>query len=244
MKRFALGAVLALLASCAQPGPQLGTGQPSLNTARAALDSGAPDLALNICTRIAASDPGNAEALACQGDALIAQGRPNEADAAYTNAIVVDPGCIPALLGLGRLRLASDPRRAEELFRLVLARAPRNAVALNNLGIARDLQGRHAEAQAAYGQAIAADPDMRAAQVNLALSTALAGRPGDAARLLQPLASGPDATVRERHDLAAVLVMDGRVAEATQLLSPDLQGAELEAAISGYRALLQSAPVQ
>jgi Flp pilus assembly protein TadD len=109
---------------------------------------------------------------------------------------------------------------------------------LNDIGIALDLQGRHAEAQAAYGRAIGIDPAMRAAQVNLALSTALNGQPDAAARMLLPVAGGPDATTRERHDLAAVLAMSGHANEARELLRPDLQGADLDAALAGYRALL------
>jgi len=226
-----------LLAACSQPTAELGTGQPSLNTARAALDGGGPDVALSICTRIGATRP-SSDALTCQGDALAALGRPNEADTAYANALVLAPRSVGALLGLGRLRLADNPGRAEELLLLALAQNPREAAVLNNLGIARDLQGRHAEAQKSYGEAIAANPSMRAAQVNLALSMALSGQPDAAARLLLPLAGGLDASLRERHDLAAVLAMAGRTTEAARLLSPDLQGADLDAALAGYRALL------
>jgi Flp pilus assembly protein TadD len=237
MRRFSALTALLLFAGCSQSAIQLSTGQPSLNTAHTALESGAADVALNICARIAAARR-SADALTCQGDALAALGKPNEADVAYAGALVLDPGSVSALLGLGRLRLASDPKRAEGLLLLARAQNPREAAVLNNLGIARDLQGRHAEAQQAYGEAIAANPAMRAAQVNLALSTALSGRPDDAARLLLPLAGGPDASVRERHDLAAVLAMAGRTAEAARLLSPDLKDAELETAIAGYRSLL------
>ena len=49
-------------------------------------------------------------------------------------------------------------------------------MALNDLGIARDLQGRHTDAQTAYRSALGVDPDMRAAQVNLALSLAMSGQ--------------------------------------------------------------------
>jgi Flp pilus assembly protein TadD len=227
-----------VLSACSQSGPLPLTGQPSLHTAQAALETGAPDMALNICSRLVSEGRGNATVFVCQGDALAALGRPAEADTSYTQALALDPRSIGGLVGLGRLRLATDPARAEQLFMQALAQNPRAAAALNDLGIARDLQGRHAEAQQAYGAAIAADPDMRAAQVNLALSVGLQGRPDEAVRLMQPLVGRADTTARERHDLAAVLAMDGRVAEATRLLSPDLQGADLDAAIAGYRALL------
>ena len=102
------------------------------------------------------------------------------------------------LLGLGRLRLATDPKQAEALFLAALAQNPRNAVALNDLGIAQDLDGRHSEAQTSYAAATGADPDMRAAKVNLALSMALQGRTADAARLLGPVAASPGATAPRR----------------------------------------------
>jgi Flp pilus assembly protein TadD len=237
MRSLGFLALALLLAACSHDVPQLGTGLPSLHTAQTALQGGAPDIALNICEKIGAAEPRNGGAVTCEGDALAALGKPEEADRAYTEALVADPKSVPALLGLGRLRLADDPKRAEALFLLVLAQQPRDAAALNDLGIARDLQGHHAAAQKAYGDAIAADPDMRAAQVNLALSIGLAGHPGEATRLLLPLASGLDATARERDDLAAVLAMDNRADEAGRLLSPELQGAELDRALAGYRAL-------
>ena len=239
MKCFWAAGLAVTLTACSQSGQTLRSGVPSLNSARAAQASGAPDVALNICQQIAAGGHRNAAVLACEGDALAALRQTNEADTAYTTALVLEPDSQDALLGQGRLRLATDPKRAEELFLRVLAQAPRNAIALNDLGIAQDLQGRHGDAQQSYGAAIAANPDMRAAQVNLALSTALDGRPAQAVQLLTPLATSPDATTRERHDLAAALAMAGRRDEAARLLSPDLQGADLDAALAGYRALLQ-----
>ena len=238
MQRIGALAGLILLTACtSRTPPQLSTGEPSLNTGQVALSDGAPDVALAICRRRSVDDPTSVAALACEADALTALGRPNEADAVLLKALTIDPKSVRILVGVGRLRLANDPGHAEKLFQLALQLQPRNAVALNDLGIAQDLQGHHTAAQASYAAAIAADPDMRAAQVNLALSMALQGRPDDGARLMLSVAGGPDATVRERHDLAAVLAMAGHVDEATRLLSPELQGADLDAALAGYRAL-------
>jgi Flp pilus assembly protein TadD len=50
---------------------------------------------------------------------------------------------------------------------------------------------------------------MSGAQVNLALSLAMSGRADDAAPLLRPLASAPNASRKLRHDLAALLAMRG-----------------------------------
>ena len=239
-RRFACtaGLVLAtLLGACsAKLDPSL-SGQPSLSTARVALAGGSGEIALNICNALLLEHPKDGDLLVCRADALASMGRAAEATSAYQAALAVDGKSGGARMGLGRLRLATDPAGAEALFLAALATNPRNAAALNNLGIARDLQGHHADAQTAYGEAIGAAPEMRAAQVNLALSLAMSGRSGEAVRILRPIAERPEATPRERHDMAAVLAMDGKPDEATRLLRVDLDGGQVDSAVDGYRAL-------
>ncbi len=228
--------LLALLGACAQSDAMF-TGQPSLQTARVALSGGSADVALTICDGLLVKRPRDTDLLACRGDALATLGRNAEAGAAFSAALAQDASSAPAKIGLGRIRLATDPIAAEALFLDALVRDPRNAVALNNLGIARDLQGRHADAQTAYGEAIGAAPEMRAAQVNLALSLALSGRSGEAVRIMRPIGGRADATAKERHDLAAVLAMDNKPEEAARLLRPELDGAQVDDAVAGFRAL-------
>lgn len=235
--RVWVAAVLVLLSACAPDPPTLRTGQPSFNTAQTALAGGAPDLALRICSGLLDGSPRNPDLLNCRGDALTGLGRNAEAEASFRQALGVDARSVGAMIGLGRLELAERPAAAEALFLQVLDRQPRNAVALNDLGIARDLQGRHAAAQAAYGEAIAAAPDMRGAQVNLALSLALSGRADEAIRIVRPLAGAPGATTKERHVFAAVLGMAGQPAAAAQLLQADLPTQQIDQALEGYRAL-------
>ena len=243
IRRFApsrqlAGAVLcaAVLAACSGNTPSL-DGQPSLATARVALSGGSPELALSICTNLQARDRKDTALMVCRGDALVAMGRSAEAVDSYQSALAIEPASPEAKLGLGRLRLATDPAAAEAYFLQVVGAQPRNAAALNNLGIARDLQGRHADAQLAYGEAIAAAPDSRAPQVNLALSLAMTGRSREAMRILRPIAERQDATPRERHDLAAVLAIEGKPDEAGRMLRPELDGAQSDEAVTGFRAL-------
>ena len=59
-----LAGVMLLSACSSQTAPQLRTGLPSLHTAQVALDAGAPQMALGICTRIVASEGRNVDALA------------------------------------------------------------------------------------------------------------------------------------------------------------------------------------
>lgn len=113
-------------------------------------------------------------------------------------------------MALGRRLLHSDPAQAERIFLKVVARSPRNAAALNDLGIARDVLGRHREAQAAYRAALAVSPELRAASINLALSLALDGDGAGAARVVGRLRGSSDASAAEQADLAAVAALADR----------------------------------
>jgi Flp pilus assembly protein TadD len=243
MRSIALG-LLILLTACSGGGVStIGGGQPGLSVAQAALRGGAPLIALQVVGTLLAKNPGNDDALVIQGEALTQLGRLDEAASSFSTVLQHDPASVGAHIGLGRVRLASDPATAEVLFLEALQREPRNAVALNNLGIARDLQGHHADAQTAYREAMAANPSMTAARVNLALSLAMQGQPRDAVQLLRPLASDAGASRQVRHDLAAVLTMNGDKAEATAILSKDMSADEVRQAMDAYgngRAFMSS----
>jgi len=192
--RGATLAFLALLAACSPRGSTgLGSGPPGLDVADAALRGGSPEIALQISGGILATDPNNEAALLTQGEALTALQRLDQAEVSFSKALAANPTSVGAHIGLGRIRLGSDPAAAEALFLEAIKREPRNGVALNDLGIARDLQGRHTDAQEAYRQALGVNPDMTAAQVNLALSLAMTGKSQDAVQLLRPLATRPEA---------------------------------------------------
>lgn len=176
------GLLTLQVAACADRLATLGEGPPSLGVARAALDGGVPDVALRISIATRGREPDNVDAMVVEGDALAALDKPREADAAFRAALALKPDDVDARLGLGRLALASNPAAAEAIFLEILGRDPRNAKALNNLGVARDLQGRHAEAQEAYQHALGLAPTMQAAVANLnrsrAMSTGAQGGPG------------------------------------------------------------------
>jgi Flp pilus assembly protein TadD len=222
----ALAAVLAIPGGCGKQAVDR-NGTPSLSVAEAALQGGSDEVALQVANGILSSYGGNAEALCVKGDALTGLGRMQEAKASYDAAMEADPGSTRARLGLGRLRLATDPAGAEALFLEVLQHDTRNAVAFSDLGIARDLQGRHADAQQAYRQALGINPELTAAQVNLALSMAISGDGPGAARLIKPIATAPSASRKLRHDYAAVLALSGDPTEAERVLAPDLSPGEI-----------------
>jgi Flp pilus assembly protein TadD len=212
----------------------LRNGQPGLDVAEAALRAGTPQIALQTTETELAKSPGNTDALLIHADALTALGRLEEASEEYESVVRREPGSVRGLVGLGRIRLTTDPPRAETLFLDALTHDPRNTIALTDLGIARDLQGRHGDAQSAYRRALGVDPDLHAAQANLALSMAMGGDGPGALRLIRPLAEAPNATRKLRHDYAAVLAMSGNRSEAEHILSADLSPAETRQALDAY----------
>jgi len=219
----------------------LSDGVPGLGVANAALQGGAPDVALRISIENLARNPQDVPFLLVRAEALAALGQANEADAAYRQVLALDRESADARMGLGRLALNTDPATAETLFLEVLAREPRNAKALNDLGIARDLRGRHADAQDAYRRALGVAPSMQAATVNLALSLAMSGRAADGLKLLGQLGPTQRATPKLRHDMAAVHAMAGDRAGAEALLSADLPPSELDRTLHEYEALRSAA---
>ena len=235
MARIVPIALVLLLTACAgHDNSRAGSGLAGLDVARAALAGGSPEIALNVTNAILASKPDDVPALVSQGDAFSALGRSDDAQASYAKALAGDPESVEAQIGLGRLRLNSDPAQAQLLFLKVLQHDPRNTVALNDLGIAYDLQAKHDSAQVAYRQALGADPTMRAAEVNLALSMALSGQAPAAVALLKPLAIAPDASRRLRHDLAVALAMAGDKPAAAQILGADMAPEEVDRALAAY----------
>ena len=238
-----MGIVLLLLAGCSSGTSGLALGQPGIDVARAALRGGSPRVALQVTSDLLTKQPDDAQALIVHADALTALGQFAAAKLDYTKVLKQDPASVDAHIGLGRLRLPTDPAGAEALFLEALQNEPRNTTALNDLGIARDLQGHHAAAQESYAKALGVDPNLHAAQVNLALSLAMSGDSDRALKLLQPLASQPDASPKLRHDLAAVLAMGGNEAEAERILSADLTPEQIQQALADYVAARTGKPV-
>ena len=230
--------LITALAACSGGADRLTGGDTtSVQMGRAALAGGAPAIALQVGAGMLKDRPLDPEALALQADALSALGRGAEAIPVYRHLLALDPNSVNAHIGLGRVLLASDAAAAEGEFLAVLAQAPNTPIAANNLGIARDLQGRHTEAQAAYRSALGMAPSMQAASVNLALSLSVSGRAAEAIPLLRPLAEAPSADAKTRQDLAVALAMAGDRAGAARLLGRDMPPAEVEIALRHFVAL-------
>jgi Flp pilus assembly protein TadD len=214
-----------------------------LNVADAAIAGNDPDMALKVSQSVLATDPHNLDALDHEAAAYYAVGRCEDAIAAYKVALTIDPKSSEAETGIGRCLIKRNALEAEQAFEAAVADDPGNAAALNDLGIARDLQGNYAGATQPYEQSLLIDPGVTATEVNLGFSLALSGDSDDALQYLGPLATSQDATPRIRQDYALALVAAGRTDEARQVLAVDLPPDQVDALIQDFSAVLASAPV-
>jgi len=215
-------AMASILGACSASGLSEGAPrQPSLRVADAALTSGAPELALRVADLVLAKQPDNVPALIARGDALYALNRREMARVAYRAAIAIDAASVKAQVGLGRTLARSDPRAAEAAFLSALAEEPDNVVALNNLGVVRDLQGHNSEAQEAYDHALSVAPGSVDVQINLGTSLALSGHSAEAVQLLRGVAAVPGATQAWRKELLAGLTLAGDEPWAQQMLQAE-----------------------
>ncbi|HBK07945.1 MAG TPA: hypothetical protein DDZ81_19170 [Acetobacteraceae bacterium] len=189
---FALSALV--LGGCGlTQDPQQAEAQGPLQVADVAMASGAPELALRLADLELERKPGSVAAMRARADALYAMSSLDEAEAAYRHLLQLNPDDTAARIGLGRTLLRSDPAGAEATFLAVLDRQPENQPALNDLGIARDLQGHHEDAQKAYRQALAVAPDDTGTRTNLEMSLGLSQDGMNAVPVKQAMATVPDA---------------------------------------------------
>ena len=243
------------LAGCANGGRQPADGRLGLGLADSALAGGAPSLALQVSKAVLARHPNDVPALLRRGDAYYQLGDYPRAAASYRQVVTLQVHSVPALMGLGRVALATNPAEASARFSEVLALQPTNQAALSDRGVASDLSGLHAEAQNDYRRAItlanaeaahgiengAESGALAATQVDLAVSMAISGQPAAAVRILQPIAASPDATPRVRQDLAMALALDDRADEAARLLLTQMSQSQARSAMAGYQALREGA---
>jgi tetratricopeptide (TPR) repeat protein len=124
----------------------------------ALLQQDQPAAALEAADEAVRLDAGSGPAHFARGVVLEVLSRPDEAEAAYRRAAALDPEDPDVQASLGSLVLERDAPAAERCFRASLARRPRQALVLSNLGAALEKQGRPLEAALAYSSALLLEP--------------------------------------------------------------------------------------
>ncbi|GGL33796.1 tetratricopeptide repeat protein [Caulobacter rhizosphaerae] len=154
------------------------------------LARGDAQAALATFARVPVGDPSAPRARQGEGLALSALGRSDAALQALHAAVAGDPRLWRAWNGLGReYDRRHDWPAAEDAYAHALDASGRDALALNNRGYSRLLQGRLPEASTDLVAALEKKPDLAAARNNLRLVLALRG---DYARASSRGAGGDD----------------------------------------------------
>ncbi|MGY2050640.1 tetratricopeptide repeat protein [Methylobacterium sp. JK268] len=165
-------------------------------------------------------DVGNAIAYAA---ALRATDQTSQAAAVLQQTALRNPRN-PAVLAAYGKTLAEAGRFAEAAEVLQNAHSPANPDwrVLSTQGAVADQLGDHDQAQRYYGAALKIVPGEPGVLSNLGLSYALAKRLPEAEKVLREAAADPRADARVRENLALVLGLQGRSAEAEAIMRPDL----------------------
>ena len=180
-------------------------------------------MALGRYVRTLASDPKDFEALIGAGRAALALGDTQAAAGFFARADDVDPRSPLPQAGMGAVAVASgDPRSALPYFKRAQQLGATLASFACDRGLAEDLMGQQAQAQADYRLALSG-ADREEARRRLALSLAISGNRGEAIATLAPLsAKGDPGTARVR---AFVLALTGDSNSALSAINAAMPGA-------------------
>ncbi len=149
----------------------------------------------------------------------------------------MQPSNVEALLESARAKIGGnqgfyaidDAQRAEAI-------APRDWRPVSLLAVALEQSERNQEALAAHEKALELAPDNAATLTNLGMYYATHGDPANAEPLLRKAAAAPGAGAQERQNLALVLGLQGRLAEAEQLERQDLPPSVVDNNLAYFRA--------
>ena len=184
-------------------------------------------------------NPGDADVAIAYARALRATDQRAQAVAVLEQAAIRNPRSMPLSGAYGRA-LAEAGQYQQALEALGRAHTPDNPDwrILNAQGAVLDQMGRHPEAQRHYGTALKIVPNEPSVLSNLGLSYMLAKDLKNAEETLRRAAAQPNAGPKVRQNLALVVGLRGRFAEAEKIASADLPEAEAAANVSYLRQML------
>jgi len=188
-------------------------------------------------------DAGGISAKVGLGQIFLAVGANDEAAAQFRDVLAVRANDQVALVGLASALIGmGQPTLAIEQLRAAPESGPGAPRVLNATGIALDMLGRHAEAQACYRTGIQLLPGDLALRSNLGLSLAIAGQPDEAIATIAPLMGTSSVDGRIRQNLALAYAMTGNVEKALELSRRDLDEQSAQRQLS-YFIYLKGLPV-
>ena len=184
-------------------------------------------------------NPNDADAAIAYARALRATEQDAQAVAVLQQAAIRNPHSMPLLGAYGRA-LADAGDYSQALDVLGRAHTPENPDwrILNAQGAVLDQLGRHAEAQRHYSAALKIAPDDPSVLSNLGLSYALTKDLKRAEATLRQAVARPNAAPKVRQNLALVVGLQGRFAEAETIARADLPADQAAANVSYLRQML------
>ena len=185
------------------------------------------------------SDPKNAEAALAYGQALRASGQRSQAAAVLEQATIAHPSDKPLLAAYGRA-LADNGNFQQAFDVLSRAHSPDNPDwrILSVQGAALDQLGRHEDARRYYASALKIVPDEPSVLSNLGLSYVLSKNLPKAEEVLRQAYATGRADARVRQNLALAIGLQGRFAEAEQIVRADLPAEEAAANVAYLKQML------
>ena len=185
------------------------------------------------------ANPKDADAALAYGQALRANGQRAQAAAVFEQACISSPGNKALLAGWGRA-LADNGNFQQAFDVLSRAHSPDNPDwrILSVQGTALDQLGRHEEARRYYDSALRIVPGEPTVLSNLGLSYMLTKNLPKAEEALRQAYASGRADARVRQNLALVIGLQGRFAEAEQIVRADLPPDEATANVAYLKQML------
>lgn len=185
------------------------------------------------------ANPGDADAALQYAKALRATGQRSQAVAVLEQATIAHSDNKALLAGYGRA-LADNGNFQQALDTLGRAHSPDDPDwrILSAQGAVLDQLGRYDEARNYYASALKIAPDAPSVLSNLGLSYMLSKDLPKAEATLRRAYGRTDASPRVRQNLALVVGLQGRVAEAEAILKADQPAEEATANVAYLRRLL------
>jgi Flp pilus assembly protein TadD len=185
------------------------------------------------------ANPKDVEAALGYGQALRASGQRAQAAAVLEQATIAHPGNKTLLAAYGRA-LADNGNSQAAFDVLSRAHSPANPDwrILSVQGTTLDKMGKHEEARRYYASALKIVPEEPSVLSNLGLSYMLTRELPQAEETLRRAYANPKADGRVRQNLALVVGLEGRFAEAETIAKGDLPADEATANVAYLREML------
>jgi len=182
-------------------------------------------------------DPADVDAGVNFSAALRTLGKFDEAADTADRMAMIAPKNEEALLESARTHIgAGHGFYALAPLKQAQALAPRDWRPVSLLGVAMEQDERPDDAVVAYNQALKLSPNNPAVLSNLALFYATRNDAAQAETLLRRAVAQPSATPQERQNLALVLGLEGKTAEAEHLMREDLPPETTDANLAYFKA--------